>query len=196
MEHCLEGFHASIFAYGQTSSGKTHTMTGKLGNSGQVQAQLLSRSHGWGNAPHLPCHRPASRWQGHCAWMWHPPPALEPRRLSRAVDTAAELIFTLHACRHTAFWLALTEEHAAKACSLRTCVGTAGGLGHARHSEAVPAHCCIRRPAAGKPFHSEQNAPEQCSCSLYYVSTVKLWVSTEEDAAGLHPHFKHQKHTL
>ncbi|CAL5224275.1 g6937 [Coccomyxa viridis] len=29
VEHCLEGFHASIFAYGQTSSGKTHTMTGK-----------------------------------------------------------------------------------------------------------------------------------------------------------------------
>ena len=36
MEHCLEGFHASIFAYGQTSSGKTHTMTGQLDNPRQV----------------------------------------------------------------------------------------------------------------------------------------------------------------
>ena len=36
VEHCLEGFHASIFAYGQTSSGKTHTMTGKLDNSKEV----------------------------------------------------------------------------------------------------------------------------------------------------------------
>lgn len=36
MEHCLEGFHASIFAYGQTSSGKTHTMTGKLDDPRQV----------------------------------------------------------------------------------------------------------------------------------------------------------------
>jgi hypothetical protein len=37
VEHCLEGFHASIFAYGQTSSGKTHTMTGRLGCPQQVQ---------------------------------------------------------------------------------------------------------------------------------------------------------------
>ena len=37
VEHCLEGFHASIFAYGQTSSGKTHTMTGKLDSPRQVQ---------------------------------------------------------------------------------------------------------------------------------------------------------------
>lgn len=36
VEHCLEGFHASIFAYGQTSSGKTHTMTGKLDSPFQV----------------------------------------------------------------------------------------------------------------------------------------------------------------
>ena len=36
VEHCLEGFHASIFAYGQTSSGKTHTMTGKLDSPRQV----------------------------------------------------------------------------------------------------------------------------------------------------------------
>ena len=46
MEHCLEGFHASIFAYGQTSSGKTHTMTGRLDNPGQVPALPLSWSHG------------------------------------------------------------------------------------------------------------------------------------------------------
>ena len=40
MEHCLEGFHASIFAYGQTSSGKTHTMTGKLDSPAEVGPQL------------------------------------------------------------------------------------------------------------------------------------------------------------
>ena len=28
----LEGFNGTIFAYGQTSSGKTHTMSGVLGN--------------------------------------------------------------------------------------------------------------------------------------------------------------------
>ena len=36
VEHCLDGFHASIFAYGQTSSGKTHTMTGKLDSPAEV----------------------------------------------------------------------------------------------------------------------------------------------------------------
>lgn len=50
MEHCLEGFHASIFAYGQTSSGKTHTMTGKLDSPRQVQESLSSRAI---QLPHL-----------------------------------------------------------------------------------------------------------------------------------------------
>jgi hypothetical protein len=37
VEHCLKGFNSSMFAYGQTSSGKTHTMTGTLGNEEQVR---------------------------------------------------------------------------------------------------------------------------------------------------------------
>jgi kinesin family protein 5 len=30
IDSVLEGFNGTIFAYGQTSSGKTHTMTGKI----------------------------------------------------------------------------------------------------------------------------------------------------------------------
>ena len=44
VEHCLEGFHASIFAYGQTSSGKTHTMTGKLDSPAEVGPQSLDKA--------------------------------------------------------------------------------------------------------------------------------------------------------
>lgn len=47
VEHCLDGFHASIFAYGQTSSGKTHTMTGKLDSSQQVDLPLQSVLSSW-----------------------------------------------------------------------------------------------------------------------------------------------------
>ncbi|KAK9915231.1 hypothetical protein WJX75_006495 [Coccomyxa subellipsoidea] len=35
MDHCLQGFNVSLFAYGQTSAGKTHTMTGNLSDPGQ-----------------------------------------------------------------------------------------------------------------------------------------------------------------
>ena len=36
VEHCLAGFNSTIFAYGQTSSGKTHTMTGDLRTPSQA----------------------------------------------------------------------------------------------------------------------------------------------------------------
>lgn len=36
VEHCLAGFNSTIFAYGQTSSGKTHTMTGDLRSPSQA----------------------------------------------------------------------------------------------------------------------------------------------------------------
>ncbi|EIE19392.1 kinesin-domain-containing protein [Coccomyxa subellipsoidea C-169] len=36
VDHCLQGFNVSLFAYGQTSAGKTHTMTGNLREPGQV----------------------------------------------------------------------------------------------------------------------------------------------------------------
>ena len=39
VENCLAGYNSSIFAYGQTGAGKTHTMIGHLGNSDQVPAK-------------------------------------------------------------------------------------------------------------------------------------------------------------
>ena len=36
VEHCMAGYHASIYAYGQTGAGKTHTMLGNLGDEAQV----------------------------------------------------------------------------------------------------------------------------------------------------------------
>lgn len=41
MDHCLQGFNVSLFAYGQTSAGKTHTMTGNLSDPGQVIDQFI-----------------------------------------------------------------------------------------------------------------------------------------------------------
>ena len=41
MDHCLQGFNVSLFAYGQTSAGKTHTMTGNLSDPGQVNDQFI-----------------------------------------------------------------------------------------------------------------------------------------------------------
>lgn len=38
VEHCLAGFNCTVFAYGQTSSGKTHTMTGDLRRPSQAAA--------------------------------------------------------------------------------------------------------------------------------------------------------------
>lgn len=35
--HLLQGFNVTLFAYGQTASGKTHTMTGNLRDRNQVQ---------------------------------------------------------------------------------------------------------------------------------------------------------------
>ena len=36
VESCLAGYNASIFAYGQTGAGKTHTMVGQLSHGDQV----------------------------------------------------------------------------------------------------------------------------------------------------------------
>lgn len=36
VDRCMSGFNVSLFAYGQTSAGKTHTMTGDLSNPEQV----------------------------------------------------------------------------------------------------------------------------------------------------------------
>ena len=36
VESVLEGFNATVFAYGQSGSGKTHTMTGKLDMMGLI----------------------------------------------------------------------------------------------------------------------------------------------------------------
>lgn len=36
VEHCLAGYNSSIFAYGQTGAGKTHTMQGSLTDPDQV----------------------------------------------------------------------------------------------------------------------------------------------------------------
>ena len=44
VEHCLSGFNSTIFAYGQTSSGKTHTMTGDLRSSTQACMHQLTSS--------------------------------------------------------------------------------------------------------------------------------------------------------
>ena len=41
MEHCLSGYNSSVFAYGQTASGKTYTIAGDLehraGQEGQAR---------------------------------------------------------------------------------------------------------------------------------------------------------------
>lgn len=36
MENCLAGYNSSIFAYGQTGAGKTHTMQGSLHDPDEV----------------------------------------------------------------------------------------------------------------------------------------------------------------
>ena len=36
VEHCIAGYNSSIFAYGQTGAGKTHTMQGSLTEPEQV----------------------------------------------------------------------------------------------------------------------------------------------------------------
>ena len=33
VDNVLEGFNGTIFAYGQTGTGKTHTMSGEIGSS-------------------------------------------------------------------------------------------------------------------------------------------------------------------
>ena len=45
MENCLAGYNSSIFAYGQTGAGKTHTMQGSLIEP--EQASLTSRASSW-----------------------------------------------------------------------------------------------------------------------------------------------------
>jgi len=34
VDNCLAGFHSTVFAYGQTGAGKTHTMHGQIGGGG------------------------------------------------------------------------------------------------------------------------------------------------------------------
>lgn len=47
VESCLAGYNASIFAYGQTGAGKTHTMVGQLSHGDQVSTcGLPSRLEG------------------------------------------------------------------------------------------------------------------------------------------------------
>lgn len=41
VENCLAGYNSSIFAYGQTGAGKTHTMQGSLSDPEQVCISLL-----------------------------------------------------------------------------------------------------------------------------------------------------------
>ena len=41
IESCLAGYNASIFAYGQTGAGKTHTMVGQLSHGDQVNTYGL-----------------------------------------------------------------------------------------------------------------------------------------------------------
>jgi kinesin family protein 5 len=46
VEGVLEGFNGTIFAYGQTSSGKTHTMEGELSNKIVEQSGIIPRVMG------------------------------------------------------------------------------------------------------------------------------------------------------
>lgn len=39
VDNCVSGYNSSIFAYGQTGAGKTHTMTGKIGTGKDPRAQ-------------------------------------------------------------------------------------------------------------------------------------------------------------
>ncbi|KIZ03519.1 Kinesin-like protein [Monoraphidium neglectum] len=39
VDNCLSGYNSSVFAYGQTGAGKTHTMTGRVAGGGDAAAQ-------------------------------------------------------------------------------------------------------------------------------------------------------------
>ena len=43
IESVIEGFNGTIFAYGQTSSGKTHTMEGEVGESISANSGIIPR---------------------------------------------------------------------------------------------------------------------------------------------------------
>ena len=40
VEKCLDGFNGTVFAYGQTTSGKTHTMLGSSFDSGVLTSSI------------------------------------------------------------------------------------------------------------------------------------------------------------
>lgn len=43
--HLLQGFNVTLFAYGQTAAGKTHTMTGNLKDRSQVREPHIPAAH-------------------------------------------------------------------------------------------------------------------------------------------------------
>jgi len=66
LDHALQGFNASVFAYGMTGSGKTHTMMGTPDDPGVImRVRAAARSRGL-----APCARApsvaASGWAAHC----------------------------------------------------------------------------------------------------------------------------------
>ena len=48
----MAGYNSSIFAYGQTGAGKTHTMLGVISGSDEEPSKLVRASGPWGHGCH------------------------------------------------------------------------------------------------------------------------------------------------
>ncbi len=44
VDNCMAGYNSSIFAYGQTGAGKTHTMMGVVNAPGEARSDLVSEA--------------------------------------------------------------------------------------------------------------------------------------------------------
>lgn len=57
VDNCLAGYHSTIFAYGQTGAGKTHTISGSLAAKDHDKDNLV-RAHVAHALSHVdwPCH--------------------------------------------------------------------------------------------------------------------------------------------